>query len=43
MISMTRMIQWFVRLVRRDMELFEVDGEKERRMFQNILHKMKDG
>ncbi len=35
-------VQWFVHLVRRDMELFEVDvGEKEN-LFNKILKRLKE-
>ncbi len=40
---MNDVIQWFVHLVRRDMELFEVDVGEEGRLLNKILQKLKAG
>ncbi len=39
---MDKVIQWFIHLIRRDMDLFEVDVGEKRKLLNRILQKLKD-
>lgn len=41
--NLKNLLQWFVRLFKRDMEEYQEDGQQKEKLFQMIREKQKEG